>query len=189
LNYTIMKAIYLITFLFIVSCSPKFKIQTDSPFPGNFESYSSFKFFNPENMPASNFSFEEHDKIIIYQAIADEMKSRGYRSVQDADIMIKIQGGTKSSIEIQNDDRFINDPYSMYGYDRYGRYNGLDNRQFDESKKDASIIIDLIDIKTNKVVWHGVGAGSLGKNERLTEIQIRETITNIFMEYPHRAHE
>jgi hypothetical protein len=141
-------------------------------------------------MPASNFSFEEADKKIIYRAIADEMQAKGYKSVQNADLMIKIQGGTKSSIEIQNDDRFYNSPYGpygMYGYDRYGRYYDQYDRRRDESKKDATIIIDLIDIKRDEVIWQGVAHGSLNKNESLTEIQIREAITNIFNEYPHNA--
>jgi hypothetical protein len=75
----------------------------------------------------------------------------------------------------------------MYGYDRYGRYYDQYDRRRDESKKDATIIIDLIDIKRDEVIWQGVAHGSLNKNESLTEIQIREAITNIFNEYPHNA--
>ena len=171
----------------VAACSPKFKIQTDSPFPGDFDRYNSFKFYNPANMPASNFSFEEQDKKVIFDAVADEMKARGYVSVQDADLMIKIQGGTKSTVEIQNDTWANNYPYNSYGYyDRYGRY-GPYNQPRDESKKDATIIIDLIDIKNDKIVWQGVGAGSLGRNETLTEIQIRGAIMNIFAEFTHTA--
>ena len=182
-----MKATKIILLLFIAACSPKFRIQTDTLAQGDFANYQSFKFYNPDNMPASNFSFEENDKKIIYRAIADEMKARGYKSIQDADLMIKIQGGTKSSIEIQNDDRFYNNPYNIYGYDRYGRYYDPYDRRRDESKKDATIIIDLIDIKRNEVIWQGVAHGTLNKNENLTEIEIREAITNIFSEYPYNA--
>jgi hypothetical protein len=57
----------------------------------------------------------------------------------------------------------------------------------DESKKDSNIIIDLIDVKTDKVVWQGVGIGSFGKNEAIDELKIREAITAIFAEYPHSA--
>ena len=182
--FVIMKATFIVPFLFMVACSPKFKIQTDTLAPGDFSSYKSFKFYNPQNMPATNFSFEEDDKKVIYSAIADEFQMRGYNSIQDADLMIKIQGGTKSSVEIQNDDRFYNSPYGMYGYDRYGRYYDPYDRRRDESKKDAIIIIDLIDTKKDAIIWQGVAHGSLNKNESLTEIQIREAIANIFKEYP-----
>jgi len=182
-----MRKLHFLVILTIVSCSPKFKIQTDTPFPGNFKSYHSFKFYNPENIPASNFSFEEGDKSVIFDAVANEMKIRGYNSVQDADLMIKIQGGTMSTIEIQNDDRYYPNNYNSYNYNRYGSYNDYYDRQRDQSKKEASIIIDIIDIKKDKIVWQGVGVGTLGKKETLTEIKIREAITSIFIEYPYKA--
>lgn len=179
-----MKRIFFLLSIWLVACSPKFRIQTDSPFPGDFKNYESFKFYNPKNMPASNFSFEENDQKVLFDAVANEMQSRGYKSVQDADLMIKIQGGTKSTIEIRNDDRFY--PYDYNYYNRYGRYYDY-NRPRDQSKKETSIIVDIIDIVKDKIVWQGVGIGALGKNETLTEIQIREAITNIFKEYPYTA--
>ena len=115
------------------------------------------------------------------------MKSRGYKSIQKADLMIKIQGGTKSTIEIQNDNRYYPNNYNSYTYNQYGRYNDYYDRPRDESKKESSIIIDIIDIEQEKIIWQGVGIGTLGKNEMLTEIKIREAISSIFMEYPHTA--
>ena len=188
-----MRTTYFLLFIIIASCSPKFKIQTDAPFPGDFKNYHSFKFYNPDNMPASNFSFGEQDKATIYDAIASELKSRGYRSIQKADLMIKIQGGTKSTLGIKNDDRYYSNGYNPYGYNYnsynnyYNSYHNDYNRPRDQSKKETTIIIDIIDIKKDKIVWQGVGIGSLGKNETLTEIQIREAITNIFAKYPHTA--
>ena len=56
-----MSKLYLLIFAVLFACSPKFTIQTDKPFPGDFKDYHTFKFFNPKNLPASNFSFEERD--------------------------------------------------------------------------------------------------------------------------------
>jgi hypothetical protein len=173
--------------LFLVGCSPKFKIQSDTPFPGDFKNYHSFKFFNPNNMPASNFSFDENSQNIIFDAAGDEMKAKGYKSIQDADLMIKIYGGTKSSVEIQNDDRYYPNSYNSYNYNRYGSYDDHYDRPQDQSKKESSIIIDIIDIKKDKIIWQGVGVGSFGKKESLTEIAIREAISSIFTKYPYTA--
>ena len=190
--FCFMKKLYFLPIFLLLSCSPKFSIQTDTPFPGKFENYQSFKFYNPDNMPASNFSFEEGDKQVIFDAIATEMKARGYKSIQGADLMIKIQGGTMSTLEIKNDDRFYPYGYNQYGYNAYNSYNRYYdhyNRPRDESKKEISIIIDIIDIEQDKIVWQGVGIGELGKNETLTELKIREAITSIFAEYGHKAGE
>ena len=169
-----------------IGCSPKFTIQTDAPFPGNFETYRTFKFYNPENMPASNFSFNEATKKTIFDAVADEMKAKGYKSIQDADLMIKIQGGTKSTIEIRSDNRYY--PYdNFYNYNRFGRYNNFYDMPRDESKKESNIIIDIIDIKTDKVVWQGVGIGTFGRKEEIDELKVREAIVRIFAEYPYTA--
>lgn len=174
--------------IFFIACSPKFKIQSDTPFPGDFGNYNSFKFYSPNNMPASNFSFSEKDQKTIFDAVADEMKSRGYKSIQEADLMIKIQGGTKNTVEIKNDNRYYSPyDYNSYNYNQYDRYNDFNDRPRDQSKKETSIIIDIIDIKKDKIVWQGVGVGSLGKKESLTEIMIREAISGVFLEYPHTA--
>lgn len=184
---SIRNIFYVFVFLFCVGCSPKFTIQTDSPHPGNFKAYQSFKFYNPANMPSSNFAFEENDKKVIFDAVADELKFRGYSSKQEADLMIKIQGGTKSSVEIRNDNRYYPNNYNAYNYNQYGRYDDYNNRPRDQSSKDASIIIDIIDVKQDKVVWQGVGFGTLSKNETLTEEKIREAISSIFLKYPYSA--
>ena len=136
---------------------------------------------------ASNFSFDEALEKTIYDAIADEMKARGYTSVQDADLMIKVQGGTKGTVEIRNDGRYY--PYDSYNYyDRYGRYyDPYNNRPRDESKKDSNIIIDIIDINRDKIVWQGVGIGTFGKKHEINELQIREAIIAIYAEYPYKA--
>lgn len=176
--------IFIVSILF-VACSPKFKIQSDTPFPGDFKNYHTFKFYNPKNMPGSNFSFDETDQKVLFDAVGDEMKARGYLSLQDADLMIKLQGGTKSTIEIQNDNRHYQNSYNSYN--RYGRYDDYYDRPKNQSKKESSIIIDIIDIKKEKIVWQGVGIGSFGKKESLTEIMIREAISNIFMKYPYTA--
>jgi len=178
------------TFFLIVglyACSPSFKIQSDSPFPGDFDTYKTFKFYNPANMPASNFSFDENLEKVIFDAVADEMKARGYKSVQQADLMIKVQGGTKGTVEIRNDNNF--NPYNNFGYyDQFGRnFNDFYNGPRDESKKESNIIIDIIDIKKDKIVWQGVGIGSFGKRQDIGELQIREAIVAIFSEYPYRV--
>lgn len=181
-----MRLLAILLTIFLFSCSPKFRIQSDTPNPGDFSDYNSYKFYNPANIPASNFSFEESDKKVIFDAIAEEMKRHGYKSIQQADLMIKVQGGTKSTLEIQNDNLYPYN-YNAYNYGRYDNYNNYYDRPRDQSKKETIIIIDIIDVKSDKIVWQGVGIGSLGKNETLTADAIHEAIAGIFMQYPYTA--
>lgn len=178
---------YFIIFLSCVACSPKFKIQTDTPAPGDFEHYSTFKFYNPANIPAANFSFEEHDQKAIFDALAAEMKLRGYQSRQQADLMIKVQGGTKSTVEIKNQGYYpYNNNYNSMYYDN-GPYGNYYDRPRDESKKELTIIIDMIDVSSGKIVWQGVGSGALGKGNTVTPDQIKSAIAALMDAYPYRA--
>ncbi len=186
---TLSKTAVALVFLTTISCSPKFVVQTETPSSGNFASYQAFKFYNPANMPASNFSFNEEDKKTIFDAVAEEMKNRGYVSRQEAEIMIKVQGGTSSTSEIRNDNFGYPYDYPYYNgrYYDYGRYPDSYNRQRDESKKETTIIIDIIDIKTDKIVWQGVGIGQASKKESFSGQTLTDAITNIFLQYPHMA--
>ncbi len=175
----------------VMSCSPKFIVQTETPSNGNFSNYKTYKFYNPANLPPSNFAFSDEDKKTIFDAAAEEMKSRGYKSQQDADLLVKIQGGTSSTSEIRNDNNGYPYDYNYYSnryYDSY-RYPDRFNQQQDESKKETTIMIDIIDTQTDKVVWHGVGVGKASKKESFSGPILTDAIANIFLQYPHRAGE
>ncbi len=155
-------------------------------YPGDFANYRTFKFFNPESIPASNFSFSESTKKLIYEAIAEEMRLRGYKSIQNADLVIRVQGGVQSSVEIRNNNwnRSMN---NIYGYPMYGPYYDHYNRPRSESKKETNLIIDIIDTKNEKIVWQGVSIGTFGKKEVIDNVILREAIAGIFIEYPYQA--
>lgn len=179
-----MKHLFLyVAVLIAFSCSPKFKVSSDVINAQRFDSYSTYMFFDPKNLPASNFSFSEENRTFLFDAIAKEMGSRGYRSVSNADIIIKVQGGTVSSQEVRNDNRgAMMDPY-FYRYG--GPYGGFFPQEFqDISRKETTIIIDMLDARTNKLVWQGVGVGVLGKRKEEVVLKIREAIGRIFEEFP-----
>lgn len=171
--------------LILWACSPKFKVSSDVPQPGKFKNYRTFMFFNPDKIPASNLSFSEENKSFIFDAIAAEMNDRGFKSMQNADIIIKVQGGTKSTQEVRNDQNSnYYDPYYGYG-NRYGR--NFDNQHQDISKKETTIIIDMLDANTDQLVWQGVGVGVLGKRKEDVVLKIREAVVNIFQTFDFKA--
>ncbi len=187
--------IFLLIVFVISSCKTAIDITTEDFGKGIPSRYKSYKFFNPKNLPASNFSFSEKNQKAIFDAVAAEMSLRGYTSVQNADLIVKVQGGTKSAREEKVDRRggyydpygypygSYGSPYGGYGYP-YGRF---DEQYHDISKKETTIIIDMIDARTDKLLWQGVAVGVLGKNAGEVELKIRESISRIFQEYPYRA--
>jgi hypothetical protein len=168
----------------LISCKPTFKIQSENVQNKDFSRLNSYKFFNPDNMPASNFSFSDLNKKRIYDAVAEEMNRRGYVSIQDADLIIKIEGGT--SQEIENRQPMYYDPYAYnYGYYGYPYYWARDPWMYDDiSKKTTMIIIDVLDAGNKQLLWQGTGYGVLSDKPELVEVNLRKAIADIFSQFP-----
>ncbi len=185
--------IYLLLGFVLFSCKTSMDITVEDFGKKHLEKYNSYKFFNPKNIPTSNFSFSEENQKIIFDAIAAEMSLRGYTSVQNADLIIKVQGGTKTAQEEKTDhrggyyDRYnrYGSPYSGgYGYPYTGNY---DRNYRDISKKETTIIIDMIETRNDKLVWQGVAIGVFGKKEGEVELKIREAISRIYQKFSYQA--
>ncbi len=187
--------IFILIIFVLSSCKTAVNITTEDFGKGIPSRYRTYKFFNPKNLPVSNFSFSEPNQKAIFDAVAAEMSLRGYTSVQNADLIIKVQGGTKSAREEKVDHRGgyydpYGNPYGGYGYPYSGYgypYGRFDERYHDISKKETTIIIDMIDARTDKPLWQGVAVGVLGKNAGEVELMIREAVSRIFQEFPYRA--
>ena len=166
----------------LISCKPAFKIQSENVQNKDFSRLNSYKFFNPGNMPASNFSFSDLNKKRIYDAVAEEMNRRGYVSIQDADLIIKIQGGTSQEIENRQPTYYY--PYN-YGYYGYPYSWARDPWMYDDiSKKTTMIIIDVLDAGNKQLLWQGTGYGVLSDKPELVEVNLRKAIADIFSQFP-----
>ena len=167
-----------------IGCRPAFKVQSDQMTRKDLSKYTSFKFYNPDNMPAANFAFSVENKKRIFDATANEMKRRGYTSHQEADLIIKIQGGTSKDVESSSRPRY----YDYTGYNSYymNPYYGYRDPWLyeDISKKSTTIIIDILDTETKKLLWQGVGTGVLGDKKSDVETMLFKAISDIFVEYP-----
>jgi len=170
------------TLFYLGGCKPSFKIQSENILQKDFSRFNSYKFFNPNSMPASNFSFSDNNKKRIYDAVAEEMKKRGFVSIQDSDLIIKIQGGTSQEIENKSPTYYY--PYN-YGYYGYPYYWARDPWMYDDiSKKTTMIIIDVLDAENKQLLWQGTGYGVLSEKPDLVEINLRKAIADIFSQFP-----
>ncbi len=174
----------LLLFLFMsYSCKPLFKVQTESIASISPSKYRSFKFFNPDNMPLSNFSFTDNNKKIIYDAVANQMKIRGFTSIQESDLIIKVQGGTSRESTDKSMDNYYDPVFGNFTPYMGSWYN--DPWLYDDiSKKTTTLIIDVLDARTRKLLWEGVGTGVLGDKPSQVEQRIRGAVTEIFTKFP-----
>ena len=176
-----------ILFLFtIFSCKSSFKVSSENLTNKNLGRLKTFKFFNPANMPSSNFAFSDTNKKRLFDAVADEMIKRGYTSTQEADLIIKIQGGTSHEVENREPYYGYNDYYNRYYYGGYYPYSwSRDPWMYDDiSKKTTIIIIDVMDAESEKLLWQGTGSGVLSDKADMVELNLRRAVSDIFLEFP-----
>lgn len=174
------KLLLFIVPLLIAACRPSFQIQTETFNEHDITTYDSFKFFNPQRLPKANFSFSEENKKVIFDAVAEELKNFGYTSHQKAALLIKVQGGTIAEREVKQ--RYPTGyPYYGPGYMPYPTY---DNYYVDISRKKTTIIVDVLNAETNKLLWQGVATGEMGRRPEEVEAKLKEAIELIFKEFP-----
>ena len=173
-------------FISLTACKSSFKVSSENLTTRNLGRLESFKFFNPANMPAANFAFSDTNKKRLFDAVAEEMINRGFTSKQEADLIIKIQGGTTHEIEDNEPYGGYNDYYNRYYYVGYYPYSwSRDSRMYDDiSKKTTIIIIDVMDANTDKLLWQGTGSGVLSEKEEMIEANLRKAVADIFLQFP-----
>ncbi|MCC5932558.1 MAG: DUF4136 domain-containing protein [Cyclobacteriaceae bacterium] len=162
------------------------KIQADQIGSPKFQLYKTYMFANPKNMPASNFSFSEENQKFLFEAVAFEMNTRGYESTKGADLIIRLQGGTSIETE-RGAPPPMHDPMMFRpGFGPY--YHPYGYRMYDDiSKKQTTIIVDILEAQTEKLIWQGVASGVLTKKKDDVELKIREAVKDIFEKYPFKA--
>ena len=170
----------------LTACKSSFKVSSENLTTRNLGRLETFKFFNPANMPAANFAFSDNNKKRLFDAVAEEMIKRGFTSKQEADLIIKIQGGTTHEIEDKEPYYGYNDYYNRYYYGGYYPYSwGRDSRLYDDiSKKTTVIIVDVMDANTDKLLWQGTGSGVLSEKEEMIESNLRKAVADIFLQFP-----
>jgi len=85
----------------------------------------------------------------ISNAIKRELNAKGYKDSEPADFGVALHFGQQTVTDVQS--------YG-YGWGWYG--GGVDVSQYQE----GTLIIDFIDMKTNKLEWRGTAKGAMEDN-------------------------
>ena len=74
--------------------------------------------------------------------------------------------------------------YGGWGYGGWGGYGYGPTYAVPENYKEGTIIIDLIDRKTKRIVWRGFGVGELHHNPQKTIEELPKVVEGIFKQLP-----
>jgi hypothetical protein len=162
--------------LLVFSSCTTVRVVTDYDKDAQFGTYSNFAFYKPGIDKAQ---ISDLDKKRILRAIDTELSAKGMTKSEKADILVSIFTKERERINVYNNN---------FGYGwgwnpwYYGGYYGTSV----SSTTEGSLYIDLIDAKTNELVWQGVGSARLitSGNMEKKEKRIREIVREIIAKYP-----
>ncbi len=173
-----MKALKLIPLLLIfvlASCS-SVKVATDFDKEANFNQYKSYAFFKPGIDKAE---INDLDKKRILRAIDANLYEKGMNKAEKPDLLVSIFTKERERVDVYNNNFGYGWGWSPWYYGSY--YGGSNVSRTSE----GTLYIDLIDAKTNNLVWQGMGSADLvTQNMEKKEARILEIVTKIMAEYP-----
>lgn len=173
-----MKFWFLAGILILSSCSKSILIQTDQINEMDLSRLKTFKFV--ENESKYNLTFNEANEERIKFYIAEELEERNYVKSEAADIHIKLLGNIEIVRETAARDSYYG-PYNRYYPPWGGNYHGP------RSENESSLIINIIDGASQKLVWQGVATGNFQPRKKHIEAVIAETIAAVFAEFPYES--
>ncbi len=166
--------------LAVTACGPQLRVYTDHDPEYEIRNFKTFAWGDKTNIEAGKNPLhynELNDKRIKF-AVVRELGSKGYEhSENDPDLIIHYH--------IIVDDRTVvtTEPYGYF----YGPY-WMRMRTNTYSYREGSLIIDLMDPKTNSLIWRGWATADLDQiTPDKTADMIDRAVTKIFKSFPRCA--
>lgn len=158
--------------LMCTSCS-SVRVATDYDKEAPFGQYQTYAFYKPGIDQAK---ISDLDKKRILRNIDAQMSSKGMIKSEKADILISIFTQENQRVDVYNN--------AGWGYGWGGYWGGYWGPSVSTSTE-GTLYIDLIDAKTNQLVWQGIGTADLvTRNMEKKEARIQEMVTKILLNYP-----
>lgn len=170
----------LLVLLVFTSCTTV-RVVTDYDREVNFNKYKSFAFYKPG---VDKAEISDLDKKRILRAINSELAAKGLNKSDSPDLLVSLFTKERERVDVYNNNFGWGWGWNPWWYGGY--YGNSVSRS-----TEGSLYIDLIDAKTNELVWQGIGTARLitSGNIDKKEERIREIVREILMKYPPGAME
>ena len=160
-----------------VSCAPTVNVTTDYDRSANFAAYRSFHLYNS----TSTLNVNELNARRILNSVRSEMIKKGYTEDNyKPDLKINV-------VSLLKDKKSISASHSgngPYGFWPGGKGNTTINTS---DYKDGSIRVHVVDVKTNMLLWEGIGNAEMTKQPKNLDEAISNAVAKIMNEFPQRS--
>jgi len=167
--------------LLIVSCEPSLKVTSDYDKSANFQPYKTFRM---AQLTMQNQTINQLNQTRIINAVKSEMVKKGFQEVADPDLEV-------NAVIILEDKKSVTANTNYYGYGGYyrpyawggGMASGYTTYSVEDYKA-GSLIIEVADAKTKKLLWEGIGNKDIDKPAKDPDAAIKAAVTSIMASFP-----
>ncbi|MFT6413285.1 MAG: hypothetical protein ACI9DS_001715 [Glaciecola sp.] len=184
ITLTFKTVVLLLSMSILFACTSTLNIHSLVDETVQFDGYQTYA-FHPNTIRAGN-NYDSLSARYIKQAIQNEMHKKGFKLAEDAELWINFNVYVQDKLEVDRAPSI-----SLYygfrrGYGVWGNYPIIQDRikQYTE----GTLNIDLIDQKTNLLLWEAVAIGRVSSStyDNL-EFKINETVKLMFEQLPSDA--
>lgn len=165
----------------VVGCSSSVSVTSDYDKTVDFTKYKTFSFYHLKT--TGEVSQLNADRIA--NAIKKEMIAKGYvETSNNPDVLVNSVVVVEEKVAVTTSTNYYGygGYYRPYGY--WGYPAGASTNVSTYEYKDGTMIIDIVDAKTEKLVWEGVGTKELKSNQKDAEEAIGYAVYKILANFP-----
>ena len=154
------------------------KVTSDYDSSIDFNSYKSFKIVEVD--PGESGLSELNLRRIV-NAVNTEMNGKGFSLSDNPDIEVHLHGLVKDKVSAD-----VRTDYYNLGYYRRGfGYGVTGNSTVDiDQYQEGTLVIDLVDAKSDELVWQGLGTARLNEEPKNREERINKAVAKILEGFP-----
>lgn len=172
--------------VFVLACAPRVRTTTDYDRSANFSSYKTFSLNSQTTAGVVNPL--NADRIV--HAIRKEMTTKGFKeSDTKADIRIHAVTVVKkeNAVHISASSYGYGGPYRPYGF--WGVHGTGHATVRKDDYKVGTLVIDVVDSKTEKLVWTGTANAEINKKPKNPDNAIHAVVAKVMADFPSCAAE
>ncbi len=165
---------YFTVILFVLSSCQSVRVAADYDTSIDFSTYKTFAFHKAS---IDKVEISDLDKRRILNAIDAALSGKGLSKSQVPDLLISIS--TKAQEKV-----YVNQMSYGFGMGWNPWFYGGNTFNTVNSVIEGTLFIDIVDSKTQNLIWQGKGHGALSEDPHEKDLKIKEFVNRILTQYP-----
>ena len=153
------------------SCSP-FNVRTDYAETANFNNYKTYK------LRIDDLKLNDIDQDRVLNEVSKQLQMKGLTVSDSPDLIVNVKASHKKVTDVNSG---INTRFGWGGPFGFGIGMG---RSWTSNYNQGALTLDLIDARTQKLIWQGVGNGISVDSPNSKQKQIPQIVAEIMANYP-----